>query len=98
MQMKIVVAGIYNRSGISQKTQRPYDIHSLIVLEPVKLEGTIVNGAGYVAREMDCNAQVMSQLSQVKFPAEVEGFFSMRNDNKLQCDSVRVPAALAKAG
>ncbi len=104
MQKKILVAGVINLQGRAKASGNPYSMFKLTALEPAVIERNVHNASGYVAREFDCNEQVMRQLERERFPVEVDAFLQIGRDNKVEIDSVRIleqretvkPAAVGK--
>lgn len=81
--MKLHVIGVSRMTGISQKTQKPYDMAKLLCLQEVQVtakEHFQRAGFGFEVCEVDLDPTALSQFSQVKFPVVLE----CRTDNVMR--------------
>ena len=85
---KFKIAGVFNRSGMSRQN-KPYSIYVAVCLEPIVIYGSLVNGSGYRSREIDCDEEVFSQLSNCKFPLDVEAYCLLGYENKIRISSLK---------
>lgn len=91
---KFKIAGVFNRAGTSRQG-KPYSMYMAVCLEPIVIDGSLVNGSGYLCREIDCDEQVFSQLSNSKFPVDVEAYCLVGYQNKIRISSLK--SALPKS-
>ena len=82
------VAGAFNRAGTSRQG-KSYSMFIMVCLEPILIDGSLVNGSGYQSREIDCDEQVLTQLCNCKFPVDVEAHCYMGYQNKIRISSVK---------
>lgn len=96
MEKQMIIAGVKNLAGTGKASGKPYSMFFATVLEPALIEGPVRNAAGFEAREMECDEQVLHQLSRLSFPVTVSAYLLINRDNKVKINSVRVSEA-AKA-
>ena len=85
---KFKIAGVFNRAGTSRQN-KPYSMYIAVCLESIVIDGSLVNGSGYRSREIDCDEQVFSQLSNCKFPIDVEAYCIVGYQNKIRISSIK---------
>ena len=85
---KFKIAGVFNRAGMSRQG-KPYSLFIAVCLEPILIDGSLVNGSGYGSREIDCDERVFSQLSNSKFPVDVEAHCVVGYQNKIRISSLK---------
>lgn len=88
MQKSVIVSGVMNMKGRSKRTGNDYSMSKMTVLEPYIIKGAIADAAGFEAREIDCEDDVMQQLRGVKFPCEVIAHMEIGRENKVRVSSV----------
>lgn len=83
MQQQFTIIGVSRRQGLSQKTQRNYDIAIVKTLQP--LMGTDANfvASGFKEVEMSCDTNTAMKAMQYGFPCEVVSDLEIRGDAKL---------------
>lgn len=96
-QTTLVIAGVVNIAGTSSKNNRPYSLYKATVLDLKTPSGNVARAMGFQATEMSCTEQVMNQLDKAQFPVEVEAFMETNRNNEAEINSIRIPAAKAKA-
>lgn len=98
MEKQMLIAGIKNLAGTGKSSGKPYSMFFATVLEPSLVEGPVRNAAGFEAREVECEEQVMQQLARCKFPVSVTAWLVINRDNKIKISSVRIVEAAKPVG
>jgi len=73
--MKVFVLGVKRMTGLSKKTQNPYDFAQVIAalpLRPVSRENFEISGYGFEPAEFECHNQAVRQFEGLQLPALVE--------------------------
>ena len=73
--MRVNLVGFSRSHGISQKTNQPYDIAELFVLNPqtsVSRENFKKECGGFEVSSINCEPSLLARLAGGKFPREVE--------------------------
>lgn len=81
--MKLHVIGVSRMTGTAKASGKPYDMAKLLCLQDVQIadkENYQRDGYGFEVCEVDMDPAVLTQFSQVKFPAMLE----CRTDNVMR--------------
>lgn len=73
--MKALVAGVTRQHGISKKTNRPYDMSRLLILQPVETisrEGFSREGFGFQPVELTLDDGAVQRFNKCVFPCELD--------------------------
>jgi len=86
--MQVTVLGVRRMQGTGKVSKQPYDIATLMVLQPIKpfsKEGLTISGYGFEPSEVPLKVESLDQFSGFKFPCVVDVDTDMENrGGKLQ--------------
>jgi len=86
--MQVTVLGVRRMQGTGKLSRQPYDMATLMVLQPIKpfaKEGLAISGYGFEPSEVPLNVEALDQFSGFKFPCIIDVDTDMENrGGKLQ--------------
>jgi len=86
--MQVTVLGVRRMQGVGKISKQPYDMATLMVLQPIKpfaKEGLAISGYGFEPSEVPLKVEAIEQFAGFKFPAVMDVDTDMENrGGKLQ--------------
>jgi len=86
--MQVNVLGVRRMQGVGKLSKQPYDMATLMVLQPIKpfaKEGLSISGYGFEPSEVPLKVEAIDQFAGFKFPCLLEVDTDMENrGGKLQ--------------
>jgi len=86
--MQVTVLGVRRMQGTGKVSKQPYDMATLMVLQPVKpfaKEGLAISGYGFEPSEVPLKVEALEQFAGFKYPLVLDVETDMENrGGKLQ--------------
>jgi len=97
MQQRFLISGIYNRAGKAKASGNNYSMYMAYVMQPILIEGTIVNACGYRPVEFDLTELAFAKLIVQPLPMEFDCSIAVTPSSKLQITDIVIQNKSATA-
>lgn len=84
MQQRFLISGVYNRAGKAKQSGNNYSMYMAYVLQPIQIEGTIVDATGLRPVEFGLTQMAFAKLVGQPLPMEFDCSIAVDAQSKIQ--------------